>query len=200
MSAEFADAAARAVRQESPFRVLMVCTFNHCRSPLAEHLLRQAIQDRGRQRWAIESAGLYARDGLAAHPYVRKILAERGVDTKDWRSQLVRGEHIAWADLILTAEVEHGSVLVRRFPEALRRTFALLPFSAWLQQVEPPESESQRGTRDALIRRALEGRARSQPLPKEEQDLADPMGQSIKQFRECRDRIQAALDPIVDLG
>jgi protein-tyrosine phosphatase len=177
----------------------MVCTFNHCRSPLAEHLLRHAIQDRERQHWAVESAGLYARDGLTVHPYVREILAELGMDTKDWRSHLVRREHIARADLILTAEVEHGSILVRRFPDALRRTFPLLPFSTWLQKAEPPEEdELRRGAGDALIRRALDGRAGSQPLSKKEQDLTDPMGQSIKHFRECQSRIQEALDAIFD--
>ena len=197
-SGEFDGAAAGAAREESRFRLLMVCTFNHCRSPLAEHLLRQAIQDRGLNHWAVESAGVYARDGLTAHPYVREILAERGMDTKEWRSQLVRREQIARADLILTAEVEHASALVRRFPEALRRTFPLLPFAAWLRQAEPEADESRRGARDALIRRALEGRAHSQPLPRQDQDLADPMGQSIKHFRECENRIQEALDLILD--
>ena len=46
------------------FRVLLVCTANQCRSPMAQFVLQRAV-DRLGLDWEIGSAGTRARNGAA---------------------------------------------------------------------------------------------------------------------------------------
>ena len=57
--ADRADSAGR------PFRILLVCEANVCRSPLAEYLLRKGLSSKGADTRGFElsSAGTHAYDG-----------------------------------------------------------------------------------------------------------------------------------------
>ena len=59
-----------AARTERPFRILLVCEANVCRSPMAEYLLRKSLADNGADTQAFElsSAGIHADDGAEMDP------------------------------------------------------------------------------------------------------------------------------------
>jgi protein-tyrosine-phosphatase/DNA-binding transcriptional ArsR family regulator len=61
-------------------KVLFLCTGNSARSQIAEALLKHAAGD----RIEVVSAG---RDPKPVHPNAVKVLAERGVDIRGWRSK-----------------------------------------------------------------------------------------------------------------
>src|ERR1044071_920605 len=80
--------------------VLLVCTANQCRSPMAEALLRDLIATHGLQARVI-SAGLYP-SGNPATPDAVKVMAERGLDLQAHRSRQIEPSLLQAADLIVT--------------------------------------------------------------------------------------------------
>lgn len=114
---------------DAPLQVLAVCTANICRSPAAEFLLRRAFAEVG-LRAEVSSAGVAGFDGAPIDPQTAEALREIGVDPGDFRSRPLRPADVEAADLVLTATAEHRSVVLRRVPHALRKTFTLKEFAA----------------------------------------------------------------------
>lgn len=176
------------------FCVLVVCHANHCRSPLAEHLLRVAASERNLD-WQVSSTGTHARPGIPMHASVARILAGRGLNTTEWRSQAITPELVRHADLILTASEAQQSV-VRFDSSALRRTYTIRQFAhlAAVVTEEPTVELADYG--HWLMREVWQRRGQTQPLPQGQRDIGDPMGQSFQHFRRCAAVIDRALDQI----
>jgi protein-tyrosine phosphatase len=81
-------------------RILMVCTGNICRSPIAEVLLAARL---GQGR-AVESAGIHALVGWPADAVARELMAERGLDLAPHRARQLTAAMVRSADLILVME------------------------------------------------------------------------------------------------
>ena len=177
-----------------PTRLVFVCHANHCRSPMMELLLQAALDRRGDEAppLLVSSAGTHARPGLAAHPYAVAVLAEHGVDASRWGATRLDVEGIERADLVVTAAAAQRREVVATVPEAAARTFTLLDLSAWLAAAP---ADPGTGSTD-LLARAAAGRARLGGH--RERDLPDPMGRSLRHFRRCRRRVEAALVPFLD--
>lgn len=61
--------------------VLFVCHANQCRSPLAEGIFRHLAAQRGElERFEIDSAGTWARDGVPPHPHSCDVARRHGID------------------------------------------------------------------------------------------------------------------------
>jgi protein-tyrosine-phosphatase len=88
-------------------RVVLVCTGNICRSPLAEALLRAALHERGVADVAVSSAGTGAWDGAPASEGAYLVGLERGLDLSGHRARLLTREVVDQADLILTMARHH---------------------------------------------------------------------------------------------
>jgi protein-tyrosine phosphatase len=174
------------------FTVLIVCSANHCRSPLAEQLLRAkcAIRDLD---WDVSSAGTSARPGQPMHASAARILTKRGIDSSRWRSRIIVRDMIAASHLVLTAGEEHRAIIARLAPGALARTFTLLQF-AYLARGMP---QAVRNYGPELLAHVAEARGRVQPMSEFDRDLADPMGHSFVKFRKCASTIDQALDQIL---
>lgn len=90
-----------------PRRVVLVCTGNTCRSPLAEALLRQALAARGVTDVEVRSAGTGAWEGAPASEGAYLVGLESGLDLSSHRARLVTSELVAASDLILTMARHH---------------------------------------------------------------------------------------------
>lgn len=88
-------------------RVLLVCSGNTCRSPLAEVLLRDALATAGRGDVAVASAGTGAWDGAPASEGSYLVALERGLDLSRHRARMVTRDMIDEADLILAMGSSH---------------------------------------------------------------------------------------------
>ena len=107
-------------------KILIVCTANQCRSPLAEELLRQQLRATyPAQAWQVESAGTWATSGRSAHPDMRTVAAEFGLDLAAHRARNVDNVDLAAYDLILTMEQSHKEALQIEFPSIRNRVFLL---------------------------------------------------------------------------
>jgi protein-tyrosine-phosphatase len=88
--------------------VLLVCTGNICRSPLAEALLRRAAAERGLDDVEVSSAGTGAWDGAPASEGAYLVALEHNLDLSAHRARLLTREIVDSADLILTMARHHG--------------------------------------------------------------------------------------------
>ena len=99
--------------------ILMVCTGNICRSPMAEGLLRQLLDRKsGVPRARIVSAGTYGLDGEPAAPFAIQAASEMGVDITGHRARSLDREMVLRADLILAMEPFHRDIILRALSAA----------------------------------------------------------------------------------
>ncbi len=87
--------------------VLLVCTGNICRSPLAAALMQRALGERGVEGIEVGSAGTGAWDGAPVSEGAYLVGLERGLDLSGHRARLLTRELIEQADLILTMARHH---------------------------------------------------------------------------------------------
>ena len=100
-------------------RILFVCTGNICRSPLAEALLEQKLDDRGvRHRFEIDSAGTTA-DHLGQHsdPRMRRTARRHGV-VIDHRARRLVVQDLARFDLLIGMDEWHLQRMARMAGDA----------------------------------------------------------------------------------
>src|SRR5437879_11737290 len=88
-------------------RILLVCTGNICRSPLAAAVLERALGVRGIEGLAVASAGSGAWDGAPVSEGAYLVGLERGLDLSGHRARLLTREIVEEAGLILTMARHH---------------------------------------------------------------------------------------------
>lgn len=115
-----------AANEKPPRTILMVCTGNLCRSPMAAALLRRYLDDDDARRgWRVFSAGLWAEDGEPPSTGAVMAMAERGIDLTGHRSRRLTPQMVEEADLILGMAPQHVEALRQAFPEARDRIYLL---------------------------------------------------------------------------
>ncbi len=123
--------------------VLLVCTGNLCRSPMAAALLRKRLAGLGlAEQVQVMSAGIWARPGLPAVPIARSLLAEHGASLEGHLSQPVTEAMLAAADLVIVMEESHRRYLFHLSVKHLRKVFLLSELSGGADDVEDPVSGS----------------------------------------------------------
>ena len=88
-------------------RILLVCTGNICRSPLAEVMLRRELERRGTDGVEVGSAGSGAWEGAPASEGAYLVALEHGLDLSEHRAQLLTREVVRESDIILTMARHH---------------------------------------------------------------------------------------------
>ncbi|MEE4109735.1 MAG: low molecular weight phosphotyrosine protein phosphatase [Halieaceae bacterium] len=109
--------------RQPELRVLVVCTANICRSPVAEALLRQRLADRGLTREvAVASAGTaVASPGARPDPRMVTLASELGVSLRGIRARAATPAVVAASDIIWVMEPRHADDLRERCPDAATR-------------------------------------------------------------------------------
>jgi protein-tyrosine-phosphatase len=90
-----------------PFRILLVCSGNTCRSPMAEVILRGALEARGWSQVEVRSAGVAAYPGAPATDEAVRAAERHDLDLSDHRSTPLDRDLMGWADLVLTMTPAH---------------------------------------------------------------------------------------------
>lgn len=182
-------------RPAKQFSILIVCTANRFRSPLAEFFLRAGARAADLP-WRIGSAGTHARDGFDLDPMAMELLAEQGIQPDVWVSRRLTPFVLADADLVLAADASHRAAVAAIEPRARARTFLLLQFARLVDVAQPDPSLSGSNAGERLISAAVAAQGRVQPALAGADELSDPAGRPLRALRTCADQVLAAAEMI----
>ena len=115
--------------------ILVVCTGNICRSPMAEVLLQRQLQQNGRNT-EVRSAGVGALVNYPADAPAVERMQSRGLDLSGHRARQFDSELARWADLILVMDARHRDAVLDIEPAARGKTFLL---GHWIGGIEVPD-------------------------------------------------------------
>jgi protein-tyrosine phosphatase len=175
--------------------VLVVCTANVCRSPMAEALLRRHLAELAPDA-TVRSAGMLV-GGEPPRPEVVTAMAGYGLDVSAHRSRRMTPEDLERADLIITMAREHLRHAVVTAPSAWPRAFTLRELVRRGAKIGPrAPGESLAG----WLTRAHEGRERAALLgDSPDDDVADPIGGPQQAYTETATILSDLLDQLVYL-
>jgi len=122
--------------KEEPIHILMVCTGNICRSPLAHVIAEKYAADRGRNV-VVKSASTLGLDGREAHKNSVRVAREIGLDLTSHRSQPLTKELMDWSDFALGMEIMHAGHMREHYPEADEKIMLLGTFGGVYEISDP---------------------------------------------------------------
>ncbi|HTN74033.1 MAG TPA: Sua5/YciO/YrdC/YwlC family protein [Pirellulaceae bacterium] len=121
--------AATTLRRLADLMVLVVCTGNTCRSPMAEVLLKKqlaaklncTLDDLEGRGVIIMSAGIAAMAGGRAAAEAITAMSERGLELGKHESQPLTERLVRYADLVLAMTRGHREAILAQWPDAAGR-------------------------------------------------------------------------------
>lgn len=187
-------------------RVLVVCTGNICRSPMAEVLLRARLHAEGiGDRVSVSSVGTRAMIG---QPMTRQAarqaldLGARWSDVVDHTARQLDEHALRTADLVLAMTRDHRRTIVQLRPQSVASTFTLREFVRLAASADL-RFEADLGTDDrvrSLMTRIVAGRgAVAKPAEASENDVSDPYRRGDAAYRRAAEQISPAVDVVAGL-
>ncbi len=175
--------------------MLILCTANQCRSPMAEVLLRRHLADAGVPA-AVSSAGLY-EGGAPATDHGIAAMADRGLGLHEHRSRRVDLEMLQQADLVIGMAREHVREAAVLDGDALGRTFTLKELVQGAEAVGPRAPDE---PLDGWLRRIAAAREPSALVGvgyDGDLDVADPIGRGRADYEVTADLLDELLGRVV---
>jgi protein-tyrosine-phosphatase len=174
--------------------ILMVCSGNTCRSPMAMALLDHHLRQRGVVA-TVHSAGTLGWGGPATANSIT-VLAERGISLDHHQSRRIDPGMVVGADLVLGMTRDHVGGSLARDPTAVDRTFIIGELVRLAERVGPPEP----GAPLRLWTGALAAlREPNRPPGRLADEIADPVGEPLDVYRRTADRLDVLTDAIAEL-
>jgi protein-tyrosine-phosphatase len=161
--------------------ILVVCTGNVCRSPMAEGFLRMALVEQlGDRAPTVSSAGTAGWDGSAAMEESVRSARERGADIRAHVARRLEANMIEQADLILCMAADHRDSILRGWPAVSDKIFTIKEL---VRLLEAAPAGGPIGDRIAVAAEARNG-ARGV-----DEDVRDPLGDPIDGYRQVADEL-----------
>jgi protein-tyrosine-phosphatase len=190
-----AGASGEAVREDEDERaiasaavkVLIVCTGNLCRSPMASAVLQRVLSEQGCAGIEVASAGTWADSGHHATSEACAVVADRGMDLAPHRSRPLDRDELRTADVVIAMTSVHLREIESLDSESARKTL-LLKELAELSFDEPPSGDARR-----RLERVL---AAKRPEWRRALDLDDPMGLPRASYERCLEEIEKAVEAL----
>ncbi len=111
--------------------ILVICTGNICRSPMAEGFFREAVK--GKPGFRVLSAGVGAMNGQTPSAHSVRAMQEKGIDISRQLSRMVTGQIVDQADYIFGMTRSHLDSLIYMYPQAAEKTFLLREFDSGVE-------------------------------------------------------------------
>jgi protein-tyrosine phosphatase len=167
------------------FELILLCTGNRARSPIAEGFLRDLLAELPVQ---VRSLGTLELGAAPALPEAIEAAAVLGLDISEHRARGLAGEDLSGADLVVGFEQHHVAAAVVDGGARRDRVFSLPELVELLEESAPPSSgepveRARQAIADAHARRS--GHAGAGVA-----ELADPLGQDRSFYRNTVERVR----------
>jgi protein-tyrosine phosphatase len=176
--------------------IVVLCTANVCRSPMAAALLARRLSDLG-VTVPVRSAGTLG-GGNPPLPEVVSVMAGYGIDVAGHRSRVARAADLAGASLVLAMARDNLRQAVVTEPGAWPRAFTLRELIRRAEQIGPrPPGEPWA----AWLARAHAGRERSWLLgDSAEDDVPDPAGGPFRGYADVARLLDRSVRRLAEFG
>jgi protein-tyrosine phosphatase len=185
------------------FRVLMVCTGNICRSPVAARMLTVGLATRLPSTEAIRvkvsSAGTSAVVGAPIDRLAEHTLTARGVPVAPHKGRQLDEADLINSDLILAMTPSHARQCIRLNPECAPRVHTLRGAGLLLlgQRAAGPSALDVVARGRAVVNHLASQKA---AIPvSADLEVADPVGLPLEAFERTATVIVTALAPLVEI-
>ena len=176
--------------------VVVLCTANVCRSPMAAALLSRRLAGLGVQV-PVRSAGIIG-GGNPPCPEVISVMAWYGIEIASHRSRVACAADLAQASLVLAMARDSLRYAVTTQPGAWPRTFTLKEIVRRGEQIGPRAPGEPLA--DWLSRAHVGRRRRSLLGESPEDDVADPTGGVLRAYADTASLLDLLLTRLVELG
>lgn len=167
--------------------ILLVCTGNTCRSPMAEALLKRALEDVDEEMQVL-SAGTSAISHQPAAREAIEALEEKGISLQEHSSRPLTLELIEEAWLILTMTMSHKDQIIKMAPWSADKVFTLKEYvdgNAYMEMEEEINAlEKEEGER-------------LQELAKEQQEEEEALREKWHRLRKELDAVEQELEELL---
>jgi protein-tyrosine phosphatase len=187
----------RARRDHSDsFGIMMLCTGNLCRSPMAATLLARRLAVLG-VAVPVRSAGMLGC-GNQPFPEVVSVMASYGIEIASHRSRIASADDLAGASLVLAMARDNLRYAVTTEPGAWPRAFTLKEIVRRGGQIGPRRpGEPFAG----WVSRVHAGRERTSLLGDSAvDDVADPAGGSLRAYADTASLLDRLVTRLAELG
>jgi protein-tyrosine phosphatase len=175
------------------FDVVVICSGNRFRSPIAEAVLRGATDGLPVR---VRSFGTLDLASGQALPEALELAPSLGLDLTSHRSHRLAGEDLSEADLVIGFEPIHVSSAVVGAGARRERTFLLTDLVERLESVRLPDGLGPVERARGAVREADEARTASPSTPEE---IADPIGGPKAGFRTSADQVSRLTSRLAEL-
>lgn len=172
-----------------PFTIVLMCTANRIRSPLAENFLRTHLGDLPAE---VESVGVEGWEGQPAMPEAVEVAQELGGDLSAHSARPLSAVDLSRADLILGFESRHVKRAISEGNAPPERTFTLPQFVKCIERAGVPETGDLVERARAAVELAHEQRSAGPGGSRRtrEIEIVDPLGGPKSAYRNTALRIR----------
>ena len=134
------------------YSILLVCTANQCRSPMAEVLFKEFLKSQGQaaSKWRVESAGVHAAQNSPTTTYTQEVVTELGLDLSQHHSQGVTKDLAKSFQLVLTMEKWQRQLIHQLCPDISDRVLMLSQIVGIEKDIIDPVEMSKNDYREIL--------------------------------------------------